>query len=85
MDIIKPCIPQNNLFAQRGHTIEFIDSICKFFLYCLLVLHCMITSILTKMKKFFIELITRLPYNMTHQLVGHCWVTTTKVMNKFFF
>ena len=38
-----------------------------------------------QMKKFLLELMIRLLCSMTHQSAEHCWVTTTNVMNQFFF
>ena len=45
----------------------------------LLFLHSwQIINILRQMKKFLVDLITQLHSDVIHQLVGYCWVTTTK-------
>ena len=42
-------------------------------------------NILRQMKKFLVDLMTWLCYNMIHQPVGYFWVTTTKIMYPFSF
>ena len=63
----------------------YVISTFMFLLYCLLVLHCMIINISRQIKKFLAEWMTRLPCKRTQQLVGYCWVSTTEVLNQFFY
>ena len=39
----------------------------------------------TQIKRFLVDLMTYLPFNMVDQIMGYCWLTRTKFMNPFFF
>ena len=81
------CFSLVTLYRYLWYIFFFIalSQLSCFFLYYLFVLHCMVINILREMKKCPVELMTQLPCNMTHQLVGHWWIRKTNVMNYFSF
>lgn len=76
MEIMKRCIPQNNIFPQRDHTIEndtysFSLPYLNFYVFSVLPIGIAMHDIINisrQLKNFFLELMTRLlPCNVTHR------------------
>ena len=75
------------LYSYLWHPFSFVTfPQLSCFFFCNIYWYC-IAWLLTfwkQKKKFFIELMIRLPCNMIHQSVEYFWVTKTKVMHQFF-